>query len=272
MSTIPPNQLHHRVIAAEIGHAPAAPLVLLHGLMGFSANWGKIWPYFQKERSVLVLDQRGHGRSAKPAQGYDPEDYARDLHSLLAHLGWNACHVVGHSMGGRVALRFASLFPEATLSLTLEDSGMEGNPSRVQWIEKLLGSIPTPFPDRDSARKFFEEKFTSDPLTGGFLHANLETLPDGTMNWKFHAPGMVETILRGRAVSAMEEFSTLKAPTLVVRGSRSEEFPRAEADRMVRARASVKFVEIEGAGHFVHAEKPAEFSIALSTFLKELEA
>jgi len=238
--------------------------------MGFSANWGKIWPYFQKERSVLVLDQRGHGRSAKPAHGYSPEDYARDLYSLLQHLGWNTCHVVGHSMGGRVALRFASLFPETTLSLTLEDSGMESNPSRIQWIEKLLGSIPTPFPDRDSARKFFEERFKSDPMTGSFLHANLETLPDGTMNWKFHAPGMVETILTGRATSAMEEFTALKTPTLVVRGSRSEEFPRAEADRMVAARAGVNFVEIEGAGHFVHAEKPAEFSRALDSFLKDL--
>lgn len=265
-------RLHHRILGPKPAAGGPAPLVLVHGLMGFSANWGKIWPYFQETRPVLVLDQRGHGRSDKPASGYSPEHYARDLEHLLAEIGWEKCHIVGHSMGGRVALRFASLFPEKTLSLTMEDSGAEANPDRVNWIRGLLASVPTPFFDREAARRFFEENFRHDPMTGTFLHANLETRDGGEINWRFHAPGMIETVETGRATDAMAEFRSLRIPVLLVRGGRSKEFPRAEAERMAAAGKNVELVEIEGAGHYVHAEKPTEFCEALADFLARAEA
>lgn len=271
MSIALPTQLHHRVLMPENGQDRRLPLVLLHGLMGFSANWGKIWPLFQEDRPVLVLDQRGHGRSVKPPDGYGPTDYAQDLAALLAHLGWSQCHVVGHSMGGRVALRFASLYPEITRTLTLEDSGTEANPSRVDWIKRLLGSVPTPFREKEGAKKFFEENFRHDPMTGSFLHANLETKEDGSIDWRFHQPGMVETILRGRATDASAEFAALAAPTLLIRGALSREFPEEEARRMAKARPGVELVEIADAGHYVHAEKPREFSAALKDFIERNE-
>lgn len=259
-----PSQIYYRVLG-EPGKAP--PAVLLHGLMGFSANWGRIWPNLVTEREVLVFDQRGHGRSAKPKHGYSPDAYAGDVIALLDHLGWKSCHIVGHSMGGRVALHFAKLYPGRTLSLTMEDSGAEDNPKRVQWIKGLLAGIPTPFPDRDSAKKFFAESFRDDPLTGSFLHANLETRDDGSQDWRFYAPAMIETVERGRATDAMAEFASLSCPTLLVRGERSQEFPAPEAERMAACRAGVELITIPDAGHFVHAEKPAEFTDALRSFL-----
>jgi esterase len=174
-------------------------------------------------------------------------------------------------MGGRVALRFVSAHPELAASLTLEDSGMEPNPQRIQWIKDLLGSIPTPFTERDQARAFFQTHFADDPMTGSFLHANLETREDGTLDWRFHASGMIETIETGRAVDAMKEFSSLSLPVLIVRGSRSKEFPDAEARRMAQALPQSRLVVIEDAGHFVHAEKPVEFSHALRAFLRDCE-
>jgi esterase len=264
MSIVDPRQLYYRIHGPE---GAAAPVVLLHGLMGFAANWGKIWPALHGARPVLVLDQRGHGRSPKPSSGYGPADYAGDLAGLLDVLGWSRAHVVGHSMGGRVALRFASLYPERTLTLTMEDSGANSRPDRVDWIRNLLASIPTPFPDRESAKVFFAGHFRDDPMTGGFLHANLEQRDDGSLDWRFFADGMIETVRAGRATDAMAEFSALAAPTLLVRGERSVEFAADEAVEMARARANVEFVTIEGAGHFVHAEKPAEFSAALVEFL-----
>jgi pimeloyl-ACP methyl ester carboxylesterase len=264
-------RLHHRILGPEPGQTAAAPLVLIHGLMGFAANWGKIWPYFQETRPVLVFDQRGHGRSEKPNQGYSPSDYSEDLAQLLREIGWGRAHIVGHSMGGRVALRFASDHPEFSLSLTMEDSGAESNPDRVDWIRGLLGSVPTPFKERETAKKFFEENFRNDPMTGSFLHANLETKENGEINWRFHPPGMIETVETGRAMNGMKEFRELDLPTLIVRGSRSKEFPQDEARRMAAVRPNVELVEIEGAGHYVHAEKPAEFCAALDSFIRRVE-
>lgn len=272
MSTVPADRIHHRILAPDHARPGVRPLVLLHGLMGFAANWGKIWPSFQSERPVLVLDQRGHGRSEKPAHGYSPEDYAGDLAGLLTHLGWSGCHIVGHSMGGRVALRFCARYPHLAASLCMEDSGVESNPQRIEWIRDLLGAIPTPFPGREEAKAYFASHFREDPLTGSFLHANLETRSDGTLDWRFHAPGMHETVATGRATDASEEFRQLSLPTLVVRGSRSREFPAVEAAHMKEMRPQTRLVEIENAGHYVHAERPAEFSAALSDFLRAVEA
>lgn len=262
--------LHYRVIEAENSNH-FTPVVFVHGLMGFSSNWGKIWPSLQKDRASLVFDQRGHGKSVKPASGYSPTDYAQDLKSLLDHIGWEKVHLVGHSMGGRVVLRFCSLFPQRVQSLVIEDSGMFANPKRIQWIQNLLAGVPTPFPGRTEAKKFFEEKYASDPLLGGFLHANLETKTDGSVDWKFFARGMIETIETGRALDASEEFSKITVPTLVIRGEKSTEFPKDEMEKMKSLNPDVEYVEIAGAGHFVHAEKPMEFSEALKSFLDRNE-
>lgn len=271
MSIVDAKDLYHRIHGPDPAPRDSIPVVLLHGLMGFAANWGKIWPELHQHRAVLVIDQRGHGKSPKPPTGYSPTDYAHDLKALLDLLGWQRAHVVGHSMGGRVAMRFCSLFPERSASLTMEDSGAQARPSRINWIEDLLGSIPTPFPDRESAKKFFAEHFKNDPLTGGFLQMNLEPKSDGSLSWRFHAAGMIETVRTGRATDATKEFSELTIPTLLIRGGHSEEFPAAEAQSMARARSDVSLVTIEGAGHFVHAEKSKEFSNALSLFLARAE-
>lgn len=271
MSIVDPKDIYHRIHEPESSLPHSVPVVLLHGLMGFAANWGKIWPELYRQRPVLVVDQRGHGKSPKPSSGYSPTDYAQDLGSLLAHLGWEKAHIVGHSMGGRVALRFCSLYPDRCASLVMEDSGALARKERLQWIHDLLGSIPTPFRDRETAKKFFTEKFKDDPMTGGFLHMNLEPKADGALNWRFHAPGMVETIETGRATDALEEFKRLSLPTLIIRGSRSHEFPAEEAKRMAGSRPNVSLLTIEGAGHFVHAEKPLEFSRALNDFFAQVD-
>ena len=271
MSIVDPKLIYHRIHAPQIMPPSVLPVVLLHGLMGFAANWGKVWPELHAQRPVLVFDQRGHGRSPKPSTGYGPTDYARDLLALLDTLGWKKVHVVGHSMGGRVALRFASLYPDRAASLTMEDSGADGRPERVNWICDLLASIPTPFADRETAKAFFAENFRNDPLTGSFLHANLEQRENGTLDWRFYAPGMIETVETGRATDAMREFAQLKCPSLLVRGGRSAEFPAAEAKVMAASRNNVVLVTIEGAGHYVHAEKPQEFTRALAQFLTQAE-
>lgn len=266
MSIVPSDSLYFRLQGPDLPNEKP-PIVFLHGLMGFSANWGKIAPHFRDQRKVLVLDQRGHGRSAKPNIGYSPADYAQDLKNLLDSLGLKECHIVGHSMGGRVALRFAALYPEYCRTLTMEDSGAEKNASRIEWIKNLLGKIPTPFPDRESAKEFFSENFQSDPLTGSFLQANLEVKENGPLDWRFHAPGMIETVATGRATDGMPEFDALKMPTLLLRGERSQEFPADEAVRMQSSGKDVTLITIPGAGHYVHAEQPALFIAELEKFI-----
>lgn len=268
VESLRPEDLYFRIHGEG---TPGTPLVFLHGLMGFAANWGRIWPRFHAARPVLVMDQRGHGRSAKPPSGYSPLHYASDLHSLLQHLGWQKIHLVGHSMGGRVAMQFAASFGDRLASLTLEDSGAEARPDRLQWIQTLLAQVPTPFPDRDSAKRFFEREYHADPVTGGFLHSNLHTLNDGSLTWRFYPKGMVETIEMGRCLDATGLLQSVPCPLLIVRGERSIEFSQEEAERMATLSPAAELVVIKGAGHLVHAEKSDDFSEVLEKFIARNE-
>src|SRR5690606_32763910 len=108
---------------------------------------------------ILTYDQRGHGRSFKPESGYSPEDYANDLEKILNELGWERIHLVGHSMGGRNALSFASRFPQRVISLVIEDISPESNPGDVARYEKLLNRVPTPFQSKKDAKDFLLNDF-----------------------------------------------------------------------------------------------------------------
>lgn len=267
-----PKDLYYRTHLPEAPDPRRLPVIFLHGLMGFAANWGKTWPHFQKDRPALVYDQRGHGRSAKPQTGYSPQDYAADCAALMDELGWQKAHIVGHSMGGRVALFFAKLYPQKTASLTMEDSGAEARGDRIFWIKNLLGSIPTPFSSREDAKHFFSTHFANDPITGPFLFSNLELKANGQLDWRFHAAGMVETIEKGRARDAMDILKSTSCPTLLIRGEWSREFTADEAERMRALRHDIELVTIKGAGHYVHTECPQEFNSVLADFLLRQEA
>ena len=269
---IAPEKLFHRIHfePSDTASSSKTPLVFLHGLMGFAANWGKIWPQFYRDRPVLVLDQRGHGKSEKPPGGYSPLEYAEDLSGLLKFVGWEKVHLVGHSMGGRVAMSFAKNFSAQCASLIVEDSGAEAKPDRETWIRNLLGGIPTPFHTRTEVKDFFAIHFAKDPLTGGFLQTNLEAQSDGDINWRFRPEAMIETVMLGRCQNFAADFARLIQPTLILRGEYSMEFPAEEAERMSASRHNTQLVTIPGAGHYIHSEKPAEFSRALQLFLDSL--
>ena len=86
-------------------------------------NWRRITPHFEQEYQILIFDQRGHGQSFHPPSGYFPKHYAQDLEDILKELGWNHIYLVGHSLGGRNALAFASKFTHRVGKLVVEDIG-----------------------------------------------------------------------------------------------------------------------------------------------------
>src|SRR5690606_7259233 len=113
---------------------------------------------FREKYQILIFDQRGHGQSFHPV-GYAPEDYAIDLKLILDELKWQKIHLVGHSMGGRNALRFAFKFPERLQSLTIEDIGPEGNAEAMRRTLRMIEMVPVPFPDRKAAKAYFSGPF-----------------------------------------------------------------------------------------------------------------
>lgn len=248
--------------------------IFVHGLMGYGQNWRKIISGLEATERCLVYDQRGHGRSFKPAEGYAPEDYANDLKAIVDELGWDQFVLVGHSMGGRNVLNFAARFPERVSHLVIEDIGPEGNPRAHEYYEYLLNLVPTPFVNREEAKRYFFEEFVKTAKTrenvqvmANYFYSNMEEKADGLVDWRFSKQGIIDSVLLGRSGDRWSEVESLRVPTLLVRGANSRELSRENYDKMLAHNPMIKGVEIPQAGHWVHSDQPQAFTEALKMFV-----
>lgn len=249
--------------------------IFLHGLMGYAANWRKIIYHLEKTDLCLAYDQRGHGRSFKPETGYAPEDYADDLNKITDELGINKFILVGHSMGGRNALNFASRYPDKVQLLIIEDIGPEADPSASNYYFNLLGAIPTPFQNREQAKSFFKTEFyqlgairEKTELLANYLYSNLEEKEDGRWDWRFSKTAIIESMKAGRSSDRWDEVKGLKMPTLFIRGENSKEFSRKTFEKVLEVSPLINGVEIPKSGHWVHADQPQLFLEAITNFVK----
>ncbi|TMB21580.1 MAG: alpha/beta fold hydrolase, partial [Deltaproteobacteria bacterium] len=111
----------HRIAYRTAGSGPV--LLLIHGIAGSSATWDDVLPWLAERYCVVAPDLLGHGGSAKPRGDYSLGAYASGLRDLLGALGHERASVVGHSLGGGVAMQFAYQFPERCERLVLVSSG-----------------------------------------------------------------------------------------------------------------------------------------------------
>lgn len=263
------SSFHHQFY----GPAEGRKWVFLHGLMGFLNNWRSIIRGLESTERCLAYDQRGHGRSMKPATGYSPNDYADDLKSILDELGWDKIILVGHSMGGRNGLNFCHRFPERVEKFVLEDIGPEASPNNLSYYEKLLGLVPTPFADRPAARAFFSGEFLEKAKTrdnprmlAEYFYANMEEKPNGQVSWRFSPEAILESVRAGQERARWDEVESLKVPTLLIRGENSRELSVEHFERMQALNSLIQGVTIPQAGHWVHADQPQRFLAEIRHF------
>lgn len=247
-------------------------LVFLHGLMGFASNWRSIARHFESDYQILLYDQRGHGKSFKPSSGYGTAEYAQDLITILDELGWEKCHLVGHSMGGRVAVEAAYLYPERVEKLVIADIGPVSDMQSMTSIEEKLSSVPAPFVSRNQAREFFDtvflERYKSETLKQ-FFYANIEEKADRQHDWKFSKQGILETIWKSRTLQQWRQFEALNMPTLLLRGQTSDDLPEELYEEILERNPKIIGKVISGAGHWIHADQPQLVIRALDDFFRE---
>ena len=266
------DNFHYSLLGNENGEK----IVFVHGLMAFAANWRKIANKLEHKYRCLIYDQRGHGRSFKPDNGYSPQDFADDLYKITAELGWDRFHLVGHSMGAGVATIFAFRYPERVKTLCIEDIGADVAPESFRYYENMLNIVPTPFNSKDELKSFFADEFLrkftpkeSPEVLKTFLQANIEEKPDGRYDWKFSKQAIVEIVRESHSRDRWLEVSSLKMPVLLVRGEKSHVLGADEYHKMLAVNPRITGVEIKGVGHWVHYEKFEEFTACLDDFIQK---
>ena len=255
------TQIQNLINYQTLGSDTSPKLVFLHGIMGQGRNWLSIAKKFSKSYQCLVLDQRGHGQSFHPEKGFALADYAKDLIDLIEHLGWQEpIYLIGHSMGGRVALKVAEEYPSRIEKLVIVDIGASSDWSSMEAILQKLDFVPVPFESREKCRQFFENQFMqkyNNSMLMEFLYSNM-TDRNGQYDWTFSKPLIRKTLESSRHRDHWDAFKQLKMPTLLIRGENSTDLKRDEFQKLLANNSNIKGQEVAGAGHWVHAEKPRE--------------
>jgi pimeloyl-ACP methyl ester carboxylesterase len=253
------------------GPADAPPVVLLHGITGHARVWDHLARHLTPARRILAVDQRGHGDSdPAPDDDYRVGTMADDVAAFAGSLHLRRFALVGHSMGGRIAIKYAGDHAARLERLVVIDIGPDINLAGLQRVRDMMANAPERIESEEWAVEYIRRANplqNVDMLRERVRHG-LRRQPDGELTWKY-ARGLREMMRAGRrdAVDLWEPLPRITCPALVVRGAESDILTPDVAKKMAERLPDGRLVEIAGAGHTVPADRPEEFAAEIRRFL-----
>lgn len=257
------------------------PLLLVHGIGDSSATWRTVLPQLARNHLVVAPDLLGHGRSAKPRADYSTAAYANGLRDLLGVLGIDRVTLVGHSMGGGVAMQFAYQFPEKTERMVLVASGGAGRGvSPLLRAASLPGAplalaalrLPGARLVSNAVIDVLERLDTGPGLDAPDLRRVVEALPDARARAAFIRTLRSVVDWRGQIVTMLDRCYLVRGlPTLLVWGTRDSVVPPGHAYQAYAAMPGSRLELFEGAGHFPFRTDPERFVAVVEDFLARTE-
>jgi esterase len=253
--------------------SPAQPaLVLLHG--GNSSargTWTRLAPAFANAYHILAPDHRGHGETDwDPDAGYTIGNYVADFEEFVQQVGVETFDLVGHSLGGMIALTYASRHPERVRRLVLVDSGPRDF-GTADALRMRMPDRPMSFASREEAEAFaragFPDAAQERSVSYGFIQRT-----DGSWTWRADVAGLQRARTREdglRAGGLWAEFAAINCPILIVRGGKSPALSDETSRRIEAANPRVCLITYAEAHHWVHDDEPERFVSDLATFLED---
>ena len=266
----------HQVVYRVAGSGP--PVVLIHGMVNSSKHWRAVADRLASRYTVIAPDLIGHGDSATPRGDYSLGAHAAVIRDLMSSLGIERATMVGHSLGGGIAMVFFWQFPEWVERLALVSSGGLGHE-----VSPLLRSAALPGARAlmsvaahrrvTSALHGLGERMSSD------IGVQLQSVARALR--PLETPGareaFVQTLravidVRGQRVSAADRLYLLeRMPTLIAWGGRDRTIPIKHGRAAHAAIPGSRFVTLERAAHFPHLEDPEGLAAALHAFISDTE-
>ena len=266
----------HELSYVDSGTGPT--LLFIHGILGSRRQWSRLVDRLDTDHRVLVPDLFGHGESAKPVGDYSLSAHAATLRDLLDHLGVDRVTLVGHSLGGGIAMQFYYLFPERVDRLVLIASGGLGREvnfilrsATLPGAEQVLGVVASSAVlGKVQAVGGLAAKLGWKP--GPDLNAiwhGFTSLGDRESRSAFLATTRAVIDLGGQSISAHDHLASVDpVPTLVVWGSKDHMIPAWHALNAERSIPGCRVELFEGAGHFPHLDDPDRFAGVVRDFVR----
>lgn len=240
------------------------PLLILHGLLGSLGNWGWQSRQLASDFAVTGLDLRNHGASPHAASmGY--ADMAEDVLEFMDDHKIEHCHLLGHSMGGKVAMQLALSEPDRIERLVVADIAPvtykgEHDSIFAGLLAIDLGKIKS----RNEADAVLVE-YEDDELVRQFLLTNLLRNADGEFYWRVNLPTLQSNYARLRDAPSAE--GPFKGSVLFVKGALSNYITEKHRDAILARFPNATTKVIMHTGHWLHAEKPQTFYRIVHDFL-----
>jgi pimeloyl-ACP methyl ester carboxylesterase len=242
------------------------PLVILHGLFGSSDNWRTLARRFSKYFETHLLDLRNHGRSPHDAE-MTYEAMATDVGWYITSEGLAPVHVLGHSMGGKVAMWLTLQHPDLVNKLIVADIAPREHPAGHHDILEALCSLDlVTLPSRERADELIRDR-VPEPRVRKFLLKNLHRKRSGGFEWKLNLPAIKNNYDSIRGWPGSSSMRSEKE-ALFISGTRSDYVTEDDSDAIMEIFPRARFVDIE-AGHWLHADKPRQFFKHCLSFLNE---
>jgi pimeloyl-ACP methyl ester carboxylesterase len=251
--------------------------VLLHGIRLHAHCWNHFGRRIRERFRVLALDARGHGDSDWAPGEYHLHDFYEDLAAVMDGRGIESATLVGHSLGGRVAMLFAHLHPGRVKRLVLVDIGPSLPESAAKQDFSRVTETPHP-------RDFASMDEASDYLAGILRRAPRELIresvvhginarQDGRLVWKYDPSLGGPPLPRAdrREWDMWEVAGSIGCPTLLLHGEQSQVVTPEIAERMTAEMGDCRAEMVANAGHALFTEQPEAFAEAVTRFLDETE-
>ena len=249
-------------------HGDGPPLLLVAGLASDVSSWQTVLPALSEHFRVIIVDNRGIGRSIPEDAPVSVDLMADDCAALIDHLGYGPVHILGHSMGGFTALSLAARYPDRVKKLVLAATGEKSSSRNTLLFSDLAdlyerGEDPAGF-FRTVFYWIFSPAFFED-----------EGTVKGAVEFALSYPFPQSPVSFRNQVNAIAAFDgarftgSINVPGLVLAGTEDLLFPAAAGADLAKKIPGGTFLAIDGAAHSIHAEKPEKFAEAVIHFLKE---
>lgn len=265
----------HKVCFRLRGEGP--PIVLIHGITGRSDQWEPAIDELAADHTVLAPDLLGHGESAKPRGDYSLGAYASAVRDVTVAVGIDRATVVGHSLGGGIAMQFAYQFPERCERLVLVSSGGLGREVHPMLRAATLPGSELVLPLLTNAVLLAGGAKIGAALGRLGLQAGVDmaeisrgfaSLGEAEARHAFIQTMRAVLDFGGQRVSARDRlYLAANLPSLIVWGTDDPIIPVAHGREAHLAMPGSRFEELEGVGHFPQLERPREFARILAEFI-----
>ena len=249
-------KLHYQITGS------GKPLLVIHGLFGSADNWRSMTKYFSKQNQVISIDLRNHGRSPH-SDSQSLIDMAEDIYELCQDLSLNNVIILGHSLGGKVAMQFAELYQQYVEKLIVVDIAPREYKGKHTPLMDAMMAVD--FSELNSRKQVDEALAVSiaDQQVRQFLLMNL-SLDSEQLKWRINLPALKSNYKAFMKAVLTESNSDITS--LFIYGEYSDYVTAQDREEIKQIFPYAEFAAVP-AGHWVHAERPQQFKKIVEEFL-----